>query len=113
MNQDRVTGGDDRDRAAASLIREHAREVTGFIIEGKLAMMRGMMGNRMMGSRHDRGRHDDGLLVPPEPCGSQLSQMGRFSRSASKGLDNQRSRTAVRLDAGRRIACSCGRARVR
>jgi hypothetical protein len=30
-------------------IREHAREVTGFVIEGMPAMMRGMMGPGMMG----------------------------------------------------------------
>jgi hypothetical protein len=31
-------------------IREHAREVTGFVIEGMPAMMTGMMGNGMMGA---------------------------------------------------------------
>jgi hypothetical protein len=32
------------------VIREHAREVTGFVNEGMPAMMRGMMGNGMMGN---------------------------------------------------------------
>ena len=30
-------------------IRAHAREVTGFVVEGMPAMMQGMMGNGMMG----------------------------------------------------------------
>ena len=55
------------DDGGASLIREHAREPTGFIIEEMPAMMRGIMGNRMMGPGMTDGRHDGHGLVPPEP----------------------------------------------
>lgn len=39
------------DPALTNAIRAHAQEVTGFVIEGMPAMMRGMMGPGMMGPR--------------------------------------------------------------
>jgi hypothetical protein len=36
--------------ALTNAIRPHAREVTGFVVEGMQAMMRDMMGNGMMRS---------------------------------------------------------------
>ena len=44
-----VTVETSRDPELTRAIRAHAREVSGFVVDGMPAMMRGMMGNGMMG----------------------------------------------------------------
>ena len=52
------------DPELTSAIREHAREVTGFVVEGMPAMMSGMMGGGMMGPGMGHGMMGHGMMGP-------------------------------------------------